>query len=149
MKSIFEPTALAELTERLQGLQANTNALWGKMNAAQMCLHCYKTFEVANGSIKEKRLFIGRILGPLFKSSFYNDKPWPKSTHTSPNYIITHQPNFEEEKSKLVHIMQNFSLAGEAGCTTHPNPFYGAITPEQYGKGMYKHLDHHLKQFGL
>jgi hypothetical protein len=149
MKSIFEPTALAELTERLQGLQADTAALWGKMNAAQMCLHCYKTFEVANGSIKENRLFIGRILGPLFKASFYNDKAWPKSTKTSPNYIITHQPNFEEEKSSLLQIMRNFSLAGEAGCTTHPNPFFGEITPEQYGKGMYKHLDHHLKQFGL
>jgi hypothetical protein len=149
MKSIYDPIVLSELTQRLQRLEANTKALWGKMNAAQMCLHCYKTFEVANGSIKEARLFIGRILGPLFKSSFYNDKPWPKSTHTSPNYIISNQPEFEIEKTKLLEIMRNFSVAGEAACTKHPNPFYGKISPEQYGKGMYKHLDHHLKQFGL
>ncbi|MFD1127776.1 DUF1569 domain-containing protein [Paenibacillus provencensis] len=31
---------------------------------------------------------------------------------------------------------------------TNPHPFFGKLTSEEWSIGLYKHLDHHLKEFG-
>ena len=53
------------------------------------------------------------------------------------------------EKKRLAALVERFSKGGRAGCTTHPHPFFGALTPDDWGVLTYKHLDHHLRQFGL
>jgi Protein of unknown function (DUF1569) len=41
-----------------------------------------------------------------------------------------------------------FAKGGAEGCTKHPHNFFGKLTPLEWATGMYKHLDHHLRQFG-
>jgi hypothetical protein len=45
-------------------------------------------------------------------------------------------------------LIDRFAAAGPQGCTTHPHAFFGSLTPDEWAILMYKHLDHHLRQFG-
>ena len=68
---------------------------------------------------------------------------------TDNSFLVVDQRNFEKEKARLIELVTQFSTGGEAKCTTHPHPFFGKVTPHEWGAGMYKHLDHHLRQFGV
>jgi hypothetical protein len=46
-------------------------------------------------------------------------------------------------------LIDRFVASGPAGCTNHPHSFFGRLTPEEWAILMYKHLDHHLRQFGV
>ena len=63
--------------------------------------------------------------------------------------ILTDKRDFEWEKENLKQKVMSFQQAGPENCSSHPHPFFGKLTPEQWGKGIYKHLDHHLKQFDV
>jgi hypothetical protein len=53
------------------------------------------------------------------------------------------------ERVRLCRLIDRFAAAGPAGCTTHPHSFFGRLTAEEWSMWMYKHLDHHLQQFGV
>ncbi len=149
MKNIFQPEALEEIKQRINNLQPNTQRQWGKMEVAQMMAHCSAALEVAAGQKFPPRIFIGRLLGPFIKSVFLNDKPLKRNTPTDKSFLVIDQRNFEKEKARLINLATQFSAGGEAKCTTHPHSFFGKLTPGEWGIGMYKHLDHHLRQFGV
>ncbi len=149
MQSIFEPATLEEVKQRINKLQPASQRQWGKMDAAQMMAHCSVSLEVAAGKKFPPRMFIGRILGPFLKSVFSNEKPLEKNTPTEKSYIVADLHDFEKEKAGLTDLVIQFSVGGEAKCTAHPHSFFGKLTPAEWGTGMYKHLDHHLRQFGV
>jgi hypothetical protein len=149
MKSLYDKQVLDEMLGRINKLKPSDKPLWGKMNAGQMLEHCARAFDFATGKDKPPRMFIGYVLGSFMKSIYYNDKPWNKNSPTAKSYLVTGEPEFEAAKSRLVKLVKEFSEGGEAGCTTHPSPFFGKLTPQQHGFGQYKHLDHHLRQFGV
>lgn len=148
MKNIFQPQTLEEIKQRLNLVQPTSPRQWGKMDAAQMLAHCTAALEVAAGHKFPPRMFIGRILGPFIKSVFLNDKPLKKNTPTDKSFLVIDQRNFVKEKERLMDLVTQFSVGGEANCTKHPHSFFGKLTPAEWGIGMYKHLDHHLRQFG-
>lgn len=118
------------------------------MNVSQMMAHCTTTFEMATGRKTPPRLFIGRILGPLFKGDYLSEKPFKKNSPTDKSFIIDNERDFQKEKEILLAIMTDFAKGGQANATRHPHAFFGHLTPEQWGVSMYKHMDHHLRQFG-
>ena len=148
MKNLFEKEALAEIEQRIQALQPGAAAQWGKMNVAQMLAHCNIAFEYPNKNIKKPRLFMGRLIGWAIKPMIYNDKPTMKNAPTAPEFVMDTQKNFEEEKANLLSAAREFNRLGPTGAGLHPHPMFGRLTPEQWGCFMYKHLDHHLTQFG-
>lgn len=149
MKSLFDQTAYDEITTRLNQLKPGSVAQWGKMNVAQMLAHCKEAFKVPLSEKKLPRMFMGILLGWMLKSNLYNETPWKKNLPTAPNFIIKDERIFLTEKQGLTDLIQQFYQAGPAGITKYPHPFFGKLTPEQWGKSMYKHLDHHLKQFAV
>lgn len=149
MKNLFQPEALEEIKQRIDKLQPNSKHLWGKMEVAQMLAHCTVSLEVATGQKTPPRIFIGRILAPFIKSAFTNDKPLRKNTPTDKSFLVIDQRNFEKEKAKLIEIINQFSAGGPEKVTSHPHSFFGKLTPIEWSTGMYKHLDHHLRQFGV
>ncbi|HEX8459940.1 MAG TPA: DUF1569 domain-containing protein [Segetibacter sp.] len=149
MKTLFQPIILREIKQRVENLQPTSQRQWGKMNVAQMMAHCNAAFEVANGEKFPPRMFIGRLLGPLLKPVLTNDKPLKRNTPTEKTFVFTDQRDFDTEKTKLMSSIDRFSSGGEAKVTRHPHPFFGKLTPDQWSSGMFKHLDHHLKQFGV
>jgi hypothetical protein len=149
MKNLFQTEAVDEIVRRINTLTPNSTRQWGKMEVAQMLAHCTASMEVATGEKSPPRMFIGRILGSFFKSSFTNDKPLQKNAPTDKSFLVIDQRNFEKEKAKLLDIVKRFSAGGPEKVTRHPHSFFGKLKPMQWATGMYKHLDHHLKQFGV
>jgi hypothetical protein len=149
MKTIFDKNTYEEINKRLNVLSSESKAQWGVMNASQMLAHCCEGLKIATGEVKRPRIFIGRILGPLFKNDFLNDKPMKKNSPTDAAFIIKDERDFNTEKERLTDAIHKFHQGGEKNATTHPHFFFGNLTPKEYGVLVYKHLDHHLKQFGV
>jgi len=147
MKNIFDEAVKDEILNRLDNLKVDSNRNWGKMTITQMLTRCTRAMKIANGETKLKRAFIGRIIGPFVKSLYYNDKPYPKNVKMGIDPFVPDKSLFEKERNQLQQIIKAFSEEGESKCTTHPHPFFGHFTPEQWGIAVYKHLDHHLRQF--
>jgi len=147
MKNIFEKEVKEEILNRLENLKVDSTRHWGKMTITQMLAHCTRSIKIANGETKLKRAWIGRIFSPFVKSLYYNDKPFAKNVPLGIDPHVPDEKFFEEEKVKLKKIINDFSEGGESKCTPYPHPFFGYFTPEQWGKAVYKHLDHHLRQF--
>lgn len=149
MESLYQAAVLQQVLSRVDQLTPSSQPIWGKMNVVQMMEHCARTFDFSTGKTKPKRAFIGLLIGSFFRSMYSNDKPWGKNSPTSPQYRVADELSFNETKTRLVNLISEFSLGGPEKCTTHPSPFFGKLTPEEHGKGQYKHLDHHLQQFGV
>ncbi|MEP7163124.1 MAG: DUF1569 domain-containing protein [Ferruginibacter sp.] len=149
MQSLFDTAAYNEVTNRMNKLSAQSAAQWGRMNVSQMLAHCKVAFMVPLSEKKLSRMFVGRIIGPLIKSKLYNESPWKQNLPTAPNFIIKDERNFEQEKKELLELINKFHKAGTTGISKYPHPFFGKFTPEQWGMSMYKHLDHHLRQFAV
>lgn len=145
MKSIFDESAYNEIVARLNTLTVSSPRLWGKMNSAQMMAHCNKPIDYYLGKIqlKQSRNFILK----LFKSVVYNDSTFGKGAPTHKEFIISDSRIFKEEKIKLLGNLSEIKNRGE-GFDWPPHASFGKLTGEQFGKSIYKHLNHHLQQFG-
>ena len=149
MKDLLDKQAYDELIDRINKLQPDSQRLWGKMDVAQMLAHCSAAMEVAVGNKFPPRIFIGRILAPFFKKAFFGPQPFKKNSPTDKSFLVIDRRNFEKEKARLLSLLHQFHAGGEEKVTRHPHSFFGKLTPKQWSIGMYKHMDHHLKQFGV
>ena len=149
MKNLFQREAIDEVIGRIDTLQPATQRQWGKMDVAQMMAHCSATLDMASGRLNTPRAFVGRLIGPFFKSVFTNEKPFSRSSPTDPKLVVSDQRDFLREQEQLKLKVRQFHEGGEMQCTRHPHPFFGALPPQDWARGMYKHLDHHLRQFGV
>ncbi|SCY19284.1 DUF1569 domain-containing protein [Flavobacterium caeni] len=146
---IFDLQANQSLQDRLQQLTAQTTPLWGKMDAAQMVLHCQKPLDVADGKLMLNRSLIGFLFGRMAKESFLKKDEFKKNLPTAPQFKITHHPDFEKEKQVLADSIKKFGTVGPKVIINKKHPFFGTMNDQEWGILQYKHLDHHLKQFGL
>lgn len=149
MKSLFDTETYEEITTRMQKLGPATPRLWGKMDVSQMLAHCKAAFMVPLSEKKLPRSIIGLLVGWAVKKKLYNDDPWRKNLPTAPNFIIRDERDFEKEKQELVGLIDKFYQLGPTKVGLHPHPMFGSYTSAQWGQSMYKHLDHHLRQFGV
>jgi hypothetical protein len=146
VKNLFEPAVKQEIISRINKLTPQSQAAWGKMDVAQMLAHCRMPMGVAEGTHQLPRTFIGRIFGPIAKKMLYNDKPFRRHLPTDKSFIMKGPKDFEKEKQGLIEMINKFN---EQNIVVETHPFFGKLTKEQWSKGMYKHLDHHLQQFGV
>ena len=148
MKNLFDKDTHSEIIQRINSLSPASQRQWGKMNVAQMLAHCKEAFKVPLSDKKMPRMFLGFLIGWMIKSKLYNESPWKQNLPTAPNFIIKDERDFEKEKQELSGLIDQFHNGGPENVGRYPHPLFGTFTKEQWGKAMYKHLDHHLKQFG-
>jgi len=148
MHNLFEPTTAEEIISRLQKIQSSTPAQWGKMNATQMMAHCQTTFDIYFSDKKMKRALMGRLFGKMAKRKLFSDKPWPQNLPTAKQFMVAGQRDLETEKSKLIQLVQRFLNEGYT-ITSFTHPFFGKMSSQEWALFAYKHLDHHLQQFGV
>ena len=150
MKNLFDAAAAEEIKGRLTQLRPDSPRQWGKMSPAQAVAHCAASMEMATGDSRPPRMLAGRLLGGLVKPlALGDDKPMKRNAPTSKVLVITGEPNLDAERARLRGLIDRFAAGGAAACTTHPHTFFGSLTPEEWAGLMYKHLDHHLRQFGV
>lgn len=147
MKNLFHTEAYQEILQRLDSLTPESQPLWGKMNVAQMLAHCSQVIRVPLQKIQLASFpWPFKWAFRLFKSTLYNDRPWKKGTPTAAEFKIVDPKDFDQEKLALQALIQEFHQLPAEALPIHPLGV--KLTVEQWGKSQYKHLDHHLRQFG-
>jgi hypothetical protein len=150
MKNMFDAPTADEVKSRVARLTPGSERLWGKMSAAQAMAHCSLSMEWAVGDTIPPTMFAGRLMGRLVKPFvFGDDKPFKRNSPTAKTLVVDDERNLETERTRLVALIDRFTGAGPAGCSTHPHSFFGRLTPQEWAVLTYKHLDHHLRQFGV
>jgi len=146
MKTIFDTATTHDLIARINTLQPDHKARWGKMNAYQMLKHCTLSEEMVLGHKQYKRLFAGRLFGKMaLKGLLKNENPVKKNQPTHPDMKISGTGNFGEQQTKWITLLKEYAQFNNE---TFMHPFFGNMTREQIGSYVYKHTDHHLRQFG-
>jgi len=131
-------------------LRPDSARLWGKMNAPQALAHCSAGVELALGDKKPPRVLAGRVFGWIVKPlALKDDAPMRRNSPTIPDLVIQDERDLGRERERLAGLIDRFAAGGPAGCTQHPHSFFGPLTPDEWAILMYKHLDHHLRQFGV
>ena len=151
IKNIFDPNVSREVIERINNLTANTEQKWGKMNVDQMLAHCNVTYEMIFDESTHKRPtgFKSWMLRKFVKPIVCGHKIYKPNGRTAPEFIKADTYKFEEEKVRLIdYINKTSNLTGKhfEGKESHS---FGTLTEEEWNNMFYKHLDHHLNQFGV
>jgi hypothetical protein len=136
MKNLFEREATDEVLSRIDTLQPACQRQWGKMDVAQMMAHCSAALDMASGRMDLPRIFIGRVLAPFIKPIYTNEKPFSKNNPTDKKLVVSDQRDFLREQEQLKLKVRQFHEGGESQCTRHPHPFFGALTPKEWSRGM-------------
>jgi hypothetical protein len=120
------------------------------MDVAQMLAHCNITYELVYDNKHPKATGLKKFLLKLFvKSAVVGDKPYPKNGRTAPVFIVDSNKIFEAEKIRLIEYIQKTQQLGAAHFEGKESNSFGALTSKEWNVMFYKHLDHHLKQFGV
>jgi hypothetical protein len=147
VKSLFDPVVKKELIERINTLTPSAAPQWGKMNVSQMLAHLQVPMGVALGTHTVKGNWLMKLIMPLFKKKLYDNSPWKKSLPTDKSFIMTGtDKDFELEKLHALDMVARFS---EASIVNESHPIFGKLTKEQWSRATWKHIDHHLTQFGV
>lgn len=150
LPSIFDQSVADQIIRRINQLSPLTKPLWGKMDVARMLAHCNVTYEmVYTDKYKKPNAFMRWILGLFVKNSVINEKPYPKNSQTAPAFIISDERQFEAEKSRLIENIQKTQSLGADYFEGKESNSFGNLTAIEWSNLFYKHLDHHLGQFGV
>ena len=149
MKSLFEPEVTHEIIDRINRLMTDTKPLWGKMTVSQMLAHMQPPLRVALGEEKLKKGLMGFLFGGIAKKQMVNESPFKKNLPTAPGFIVKDVRDFEQEKDKLTDLVQRFSKEQKENLDTRIHPFFGKLSADEWNVLQWKHLDHHLRQFGV
>ncbi len=150
MKSLYNLNDVQEFIGRINKINATTKPQWGKMNASQVMAHCTAPLKMAHGEIKSKRGLISFLFGKSAKKKYTTPNVvFGKNLPTDTNFIFPNAKEFEEERQKLIAKLHEFASKGKAGITKQPHSFFGNMSPEEWDIIQSKHLDHHLRQFGV
>jgi hypothetical protein len=150
MKNVFDRAVTAELIHRIEKLSPESPALWGKMSVDQMLAHCCVAYEMAFTNKHPNANPLMRFLLKTFvKPGVVNEVPYKKNLPTAPAFRIKNEKNFAEEKARLIAFVEQTLAAGESAFEGKESPSFGPMTAKEWNNLLYKHLDHHLNQFGV
>ena len=147
MKTLWDSNAREDISQRVERLTPTTAATWGKMNARQMMAHVVDALRMAMGELPVKLKKSPIRFTPIKQLIIYGP-PFPKSTPTSPELLLREAVDWSSECASLRIAMDSFaSRPPSADFPLHP--VFGKLSRRAWGALQYKHLDHHLRQFGV
>jgi|TARA_R110000744_G_scaffold38582_3_gene88252 hypothetical protein len=150
MKNIFEKKVVDELIGRINKLNPSSIGLWGKMNVSQMLAHCNVSYEMVFTEKHPKPNGAMKLMLKLFvKQAVVNEKPYKKNSRTAPAFLVVDERDFDKEKKRLIdHLIKTQEL-GENYFHNKESHSFGPLTKTEWNNLFYKHLNHHLEQFGV
>lgn len=149
MKNIFDKVIAQNMISRIETLTSESKGNWGKMDVSQMLAHCCVAYEmVYTDKHPEPNVFVKLLLKLFVKKTVVSEKPYPRNGRTAPQFMITSEKDFTEEKMRLITYIQKTSELGEVHFEGKESHSMGKLTAKEWSNLFYKHLDHHLSQFG-
>lgn len=151
MKNIFKKEVTEEVISRIGELNPEVQPQWGKMNPAQMLAHLNVMYELVYEPEKyPKPKGIEKFLIKLLaKNQVVGEKPYPKNGRTAPIFVISDDRDFENEKKNLIEYILKTQSLGETHFEGKASHSFGNLTSKEWNNMFYKHIDHHLTQFGV
>lgn len=150
MKNIFDQKVTQTLIDRINTLNSDTTPQWGKMKVDQMLAHCSVAYEMAYSDKHPKpNGFMRFLLKTFVKNGVVNEKPYPKNSRTAPAFIIVDRRDFETERNRLIAFVKKTYEYGPNYFDGKESLSFGPMTTQEWNNQFYKHLDHHLTQFGV
>jgi hypothetical protein len=148
MGNIFNATDNQVVIDRITKLTPDTTAIWGKMTVDQMLSHCMAPIDVALGIEQLKMPFLMRMLGRLMKKSWLNAPQFKRDSPTAKEFIRKERYDFESTKAELIEKVKKLG-EGFHVVKIEVHPFWGKLNETDWNNLQWKHLDHHLRQFGV
>lgn len=149
MNTLFNPADRDALARRFAELEPSAQRQWGKMDAAQMLKHCSIALGDLLGNRPVKQAFLGKLITPLIRGQIFGEKPFRRNSPTDPIYVVSDAQDFETERARLATFIDRAVQRGTAKTEGMVHPFFGRLSGDQWGRLIYKHFDHHLRQFGV
>lgn len=150
MKNIFNKEVTNELINRIEKLTPTSQPDWGKMGVAQMLAHCCVAYEMVYTSKHPRPNSVVRMLLKAFvKKAVVNETPFARNGRTAPQFIITDEREFTTEKKRLIAFIIKTQQLGGAYFDGKESHSFGRLTKQEWNNSFYKHLEHHLTQFGV
>ena len=148
--SIYLAKTTEDLFGRIDQLNDHSQGIWGKMTVGQMLSHCAVPYEQILGINKEQPPLLMRIILTLFlKRSMVNETPYKQNLPTAPSFIRTEQYDVEKEKERLKSLIKTIQEMGAENLANTPSLSLGKLSATEWNNLLYKHIDHHLTQFGV
>jgi hypothetical protein len=146
MKSIWQDEARQELHDRVGRVGWDAPAAWGKFTAPKMICHLADSLKMATGEllIPSKKL---PIRYPPLKQFIIYVAPFPKSAPTAPALLVRQPAAFTDDVAD-VQSMLNRAASFSSTDAWPEHPAFGKLSRRAWGVLIYRHMDHHLKQFG-
>lgn len=150
MSNLFRPERHAEIRRRLADLEPEDAGLWGRMTAHQAVCHLADSFRaILNDRPLEARPMTIKRRFTRFVA-FTSPLPWPKGVPTSPEVDAekngTPPGDFVPDVEELGALVQRFVTSD--GRHLAPHYVWGDLSRGEWGRYGYRHIDHHLRQFG-
>ena len=150
VKNIFDKSVSDEIVSRIDKLKSDNMPLWGKMSVDKMLAHCCVTYEMVYTDIHPKpNVFMRFVLRNLVKNTVVNDIDYKKNSSTAPAFVIKDDKNFEFEKSRLKDFILKTQSLGAVHFEGKESHSFGNLSSLEWNNMFYKHLNHHLGQFGV
>jgi hypothetical protein len=150
LPNIFSKEITENTIQRINKLGATTQPQWGKMNVAQMLAHCSVTYEMVYEDKHPKPGFLMKfILKSFIKKIVTSEAPYKHGERTSPAFLITGDREFEAEKNRLIGYLLKTQELGAAHFDQKVSMSFGSMNTTEWNNMFYKHLNHHLTQFGV
>ena len=146
MKSVFYQADRLSLSHRLDAVTSASTARWGRMDSGQMLAHLSESLRMALGELRvQPRSGLLRLL-PV-RHAIIHWLPWPKGAPTAPELLVRRADDFPAERAALKHLLERLgALEGAREWPEHPA--FGHLSSRDWGVLVYRHVDHHLHQFG-
>lgn len=150
MNSIFEAETVAALSARINRLTPTTEHLWGSMTVDQMLAHVNVAYEMVYDGIHKKPSGLMRwVLKKFVKEKVVGPAPYARNTPTAPVFKMKGPKDFTRERERLLAYMLRVYRDGAEVFEGKESHSFGPLTVSEWNVLFYKHLDHHLTQFGV
>ncbi|WP_432671621.1 DUF1569 domain-containing protein [Flavobacterium sp. SM2513] len=150
MEDIFDKSISEKIIGRINVLNPSSESKWGKMTVDQMLAHCNVTYELVYDDKHPKPNGLKKWLLKVFvKNMVVSEKPYPKNGRTAPEFLVTNEKNFKDEKDRLIFYVIKTQELGSNYFDNKESHSFGILTKTEWNNLFYKHLNHHLMQFGV
>ncbi len=145
MKSLWDETDRLEILKRSESVAESARPLWGRMSAPGMLAHLSQSLKMAVGELPTKSKRLPLRYFPLKQLVVYAI-PFPKNAPTAPELLEASDQPFATSRQEIRRLIPGF--VANAGKPWPEHPAFGKLNERAWGVLVYRHMDHHLRQFG-
>jgi hypothetical protein len=148
VRTLHNAADRSALLLRIDRLGPETSPRWGRMNVGQMVCHLKETMRMTVGDLptvpKGKAFYRSALVKYLILRVF----PFPKGAPTAPELVIADARELASEKARLLELIERMGQSPTSGPGPE-HPTFGPLSQKEWGEMAHKHIDHHLRQFGV